>query len=121
VTWTTKSRSDIGPNDRSRVIIEGPISPPLSSSTPLASLDGWNLVLRCATCGPREKPVSELYKAVRASTALGVVLPKLRCDGCRAKPAGLEATCPWARRWNPEAATWRLDLIPLLPAHREAA
>jgi hypothetical protein len=103
------------------MIIKEPISPLLAPSTPLASLDGWNLILRCARCGPREKSVSELYKAVRASSALGVVLPKLRCDGCRAKPAGLEATCQWARRWNPEAATWQLDLIPLLPAHGDAA
>lgn len=103
------------------MIIDGPISPPLSSSTPLASLDGWNLVLRCATCGPREKPVSELYSIVRGSTALGTVLPKLVCDRCRKKPTGIEATCQWARRWNPTAVSWRLDLSPFLSVQKEAA
>jgi hypothetical protein len=98
-----------------------PISPPPSHSTPLASLDGWNLVLRCDTCGPREKPVSALYAAVRGSVALGDVLPKLRCDGCRAKPAGLEVTCQWARQWNAEAATWRLDLSFILQREKESA
>jgi hypothetical protein len=98
----------------------GPISPPVSSRTPLASLDGWAFVLDCAVCGPREKSVNELCAVVPPAALISDVLPKLVCDRCRSKPARMSATCQWARKWNPEAANWRLDLTPFLVSLKEA-
>jgi hypothetical protein len=40
------------------------ICPALSATTPLASPDGYDLLLRCPKCGDRIKPVSALYTAV---------------------------------------------------------
>lgn len=111
------------------------INPPPSHDTPLASLDGWDLVIVCPKCGPRHKPVSalrdELQERMRqeahaaggrpglaSAKPLGDVLPHLLCETCSGKPDELHAVCTWVTKYQP--APPPIDLTELLqdrPAH----
>jgi hypothetical protein len=97
----------------------GLLYPPLSESTPLASLDSWTLVMRCPNCGDRNKPVSDLFAAVHPSTAVGKVIPLLSCQACRSKPVGLFGTTSWHVKYghNPVREDWSF----LLPKAEEKA
>lgn len=113
------------------------INPPPSHSTPLASLDGWTLILRCPKCGTREKPVSKLCEALQEHlnrrTPLGErvrkasvmplwdILPRLTCDYCHSKPAVLKASCTWVGVYREVPPA--VDLTDLLapPEKEEAA
>jgi hypothetical protein len=87
------------------------IAPPLSATTPLASLDGWHLVLTCPTCGDRTKPVDKLYAAVDRYREIGAILPRLFCDVCKAKPVGLRAVNSWVVKFDREAAAEDLTFL----------
>ena len=89
------------------------ISPPLSAATAIARLDGWDLVMQCPKCGPRVKPVHELYAAVGRATPIGKVFPRLSCPTCRTKPATLTGVCSWVAHFSREAK--KEDLSCLLP------
>jgi hypothetical protein len=81
--------------------------PPLSERTPLASLDCWNLVLRCPNCGDRIKPVSSLFAFAHPTDEIGSVIPRLSCV-CKAKPVALFGTTTWAVKYghNPVREDW---------------
>jgi hypothetical protein len=89
------------------------ISPPLSEKTPLASLDGWTLLLKCPRCGDRTKPVSALYAVVDRCRPIGTILPRLSCDACKSKPTRLLGVNTWVAKFDREPATE--DLSFLLP------
>jgi hypothetical protein len=78
----------------------GLLHPPLSESTPLASLDMWSLVMRCPNCGDRNKPIADLFVVVHPSTAVGKVIPLLSCQTCRSKPVALFGTCTWQMKYG---------------------
>jgi hypothetical protein len=94
------------------------INPPPSHDTPLASLDGWTLIVTCLKCGPHHKPLSalrdELQERMRreahaaggrpglaAAKPLGNVLPHLLCESCSSKPNALHAVCTWLPSTSP--------------------
>jgi hypothetical protein len=89
------------------------ICPALSATTPLASLDGYDLLLACPKCGDRIKPVSALYAAVDRCHEIGDIIPRLSCDVCRSKPVTIRAVNSWVVKFDREAAT--VDLTFLLP------
>jgi hypothetical protein len=89
------------------------ISPVLSAKTPLASLDGYDLLLQCPNCGDRIKPVSALYRAVDRCREIGTIIPRLSCDVCKSKPVTIRAVNSWVVKFDREAATE--DLTFLLP------
>src|ERR1700730_16134413 len=80
------------------------IWPALSATTPLASLDGYDLLLRCPKCGDRIKPVSALYAAVDRCREIGDIMPRLTCDVCRSKPVTIRAVNSWVVKFDREAA-----------------
>jgi hypothetical protein len=87
------------------------ISPPLSHRTPLASLDGYELLLECPNCGDRIKSVSALYKAVDRCREIGTIIPRLSCDQCAAKPVRLRAVNSWVRQFDRETSTVDLTFL----------
>jgi hypothetical protein len=89
------------------------ICPGLSATTPLASMDGYDLLFRCPKCGDRIKPVSALYAAVDRCREIGDIMLRLSCDVCRSKPITIRAVNSWVVKFDREAAT--VDLTFLLP------
>ncbi len=91
----------------------GLLSPPLSETTPLASLDSWSLVLQCPNCGERGKPVSSLFVVAHPATAVGKILPHLSCETCKAKPVALFGTNTWATKYgrDPVREDWSYLLL----------
>jgi hypothetical protein len=87
------------------------IAPALSAKTPLASLDGYDLLLQCPNCGDRIKPVSALYRAVDRCREIGTIIPRLSCDQCTAKPATLRAVNSWVRQFDRETSTEDLTFL----------
>jgi hypothetical protein len=87
------------------------INPPLSAKTPLASLDGYDLVLTCPTCGDRIKPVGKLYAMVDKFREIGTIIPRLSCDVCKSRPVRLRAVNSWARKFDREPASEDLSFL----------
>jgi hypothetical protein len=87
------------------------VCPPLSARTPLASLDGCDLLLECPNCGDRIKSVSALYKAVDRCREIGTIIPRLSCDQCTAKPVRLRAVNSWVRHFDRETSTEDLTFL----------
>jgi hypothetical protein len=87
------------------------ISPLLSHRTPLASLDGYELLLECPNCGDRIKPVSALYKAVDRCREIGTIIPRLSCDVCRSRPIRLRAVNSWILKFDRETMTEDLTFL----------
>ena len=89
------------------------LSPALSERTPLASLSGWTLILRCPKCGERRKPMDALAQSVRISRPIGEIIPRLSCDHCQSKPTEVVGVCTWMANYGrqPEAEylTFLLD------------
>jgi DNA-binding transcriptional LysR family regulator len=72
------------------------IFPALSAQTPLASLAGLDLVLRCPKCGGRRRTFDDLSAKVGRWKTVGNILPRLSCDACRSKPIGMTLVSDWA-------------------------
>jgi hypothetical protein len=87
------------------------VCPPLSAKTPLASLDGYDLVLTCPTCGDRIKPVSRLYAVVDKFREIGTIIPRLSCDVCKSRPVRLRAVNSWVKRFGRETAAKDLSFL----------
>jgi hypothetical protein len=87
------------------------ISPALSAATPLASLDGYDLMLQCPKCGDRIKPVRALYAAVDRCREIGTIMPRLSCDMCRSRPIRLRAVNSWMMKFDRETATEDLTFL----------
>jgi hypothetical protein len=87
------------------------IRPPLSHRTPLASLDGYDLLLACPKCGDRIKPVSALYAAVDRCREIGTIIPRLSCDVCRSRPIRLRAVNSWVVKFERETAAEDLTFL----------
>jgi hypothetical protein len=87
------------------------IAPPLSTRTPLASLDGCDLLLQCPNCGDRIKPVSKLYAAVERCKEIGEIIPRLSCDVCKSKPVRLRAVNSWVKQFDRETVTEDLSFL----------
>jgi hypothetical protein len=95
------------------------ISPALSEKTPLASLDGYELVLTCSTCGDRTKSVSKLYAVVDKFREIGTIIPRLSCDVCKSRPVRLRAVNSWVKQFDRETAVEDLSFLlqkPMVPA-----
>jgi hypothetical protein len=87
------------------------IAPALSAKTPLASLDGYDLLLQCPKCGVRIKPVSKLYAVVDRYSEIGSIIPRLACDGRKSKPVALRAVNSWVVKIRPRDG-YRGSVIP---------
>jgi hypothetical protein len=87
------------------------VSPALSAKTPLASLDGYDLLLTCPTCGDRIKPLSKLYAVVDKFREIGTIIPRLSCDVCKSRPVRLRAVNSWVKQFDRETATVDLSCL----------
>lgn len=82
--------------------MRGPISPPLSRRTPLASFGGWVLTMTCPTCGLKVRSLDDLMKKVGAHREIGSVFSRISCDRCGANPTKLIAKQEWVSKFGRE-------------------
>lgn len=96
----------------------GPLSPPPTSRTPVASFGLMKLEMRCDHCGPRIKEASELIAAVGPHREIGEVFPRLTCGSCKRKLSGLIAISDLAVQFGREPLT--VDVTEFLEAANAA-
>lgn len=92
--------------------------PAFTADSALFTLAGWNLVLHCPVCGPKETAGDDILKTTRGSVPLGRWLPKLTCR-CGRKPDRLEAVCVWIMKYGRDPL--HKDLTDLAIVMKEAA
>lgn len=94
-------------------------SPPLTDRSPLISLSGWVLVMRCPTCGIKERAVDDMLGSLRGSKPIGELVAKLTCDKCRQPPISIGARCAWVTKFRP-GTVLTISLSDMLPASKAA-
>lgn len=94
------------------------MKPQFTADAALFSLTGWNLVLHCPRCGPKETAADDFLKTTRGSVPLGRWLPKQTCR-CGRKPDRLEAVCVWIMKYGRDPL--HEDLTDLAIGMKEAA
>jgi hypothetical protein len=92
--------------------------PAVSAGTPLASLAGLDLILRCPKCGDRRRKIDELSEKVGRWRPVGEVVPRLCCDACQSKPIAMHVVSDWAVKYG--RTTLTEDLTFLLTRQPEA-